>query len=277
MESEQRALTGWGRTAPTVATLVRATADELAADGMLASLAGDRGVIARGLGRSYGDPAQNGGGTVVEIVPGDDAIVLDEQAATVRVDAGVSLDRLLREIVPRGFFVPVTPGTRFVTVGGAVASDIHGKGHHSDGSFGAHVTKMGMLLADGSRRSITSESDPDLWWATIGGMGLTGMITDVSFRVIPVETRHFVVETWRIPNFDALVTAMEENDERYRYSVAWIDLVATGKHLGRSVLSMGNHATLARTRVDGLEGGSAATRTTTRSCFRTSRTAYRTF
>lgn len=245
MESEQRALTGWGRTAPTVATLVRATADELAADGALESLAGERGIIARGLGRSYGDPAQNGGGTVIEIVPGDGAIRLDEDAAIAHVDAGVSLDTLLREIVPRGFFVPVTPGTRFVTVGGAVASDIHGKGHHSDGSFGAHVTRMGMLLADGTRRSITPESDPDLWWATIGGMGLTGLITDVSFRVIPVETRHFVVETWRIPNFDELVTAMEENDDRYRYSVAWIDLVATGQHMGRAVLSMGNHATLA--------------------------------
>lgn len=244
MESEQRALTGWGRTAPTVATLVRATADELIADGVLGSLNGDRGIIARGLGRSYGDPAQNGGGTVIEIVPGDNAIALDEAAAIAHVDAGVSLDLVLREIVPRGFFVPVTPGTRFVTVGGAVASDIHGKGHHSDGSFGAHVTRMGIVLADGTRRSITPESDPDLWWATIGGMGLTGLITDVSFRVIPVETRHFLVETSRIPNFDALVTAMEETDARYRYSVAWIDLVATGKHLGRSVLSVGNHARL---------------------------------
>lgn len=249
VESEQRTLTGWGRTAPTVATLVRATADELAADGVLATLAHDRGVIARGLGRSYGDPAQNGGGTVVEVVPGDDPIVLDEAAAIAHVDAGVSLDTLLREIVPRGFFVPVTPGTRLVTIGGAVASDIHGKGHHADGSFGAHVTRMGLLLADGTHRSITPESDPELWWATIGGMGLTGLITNVSFRVIPVETRHFVVETWRIPNFDALVAAMEANDSRYRYSVAWIDLIATGNSLGRSVLSMGNHATLDELRV----------------------------
>lgn len=245
MESEQRVLTGWGRTAPTVATVVRATADELCSEAGLSSIVGARGAIARGLGRSYGDPAQNGGGAVIELLPGSAPIRLDADAGIAHVDAGVSLDALLREIVPRGWFVPVTPGTRFVTVGGAVASDIHGKGHHADGSFGAHVIRMGLLLADGTRRSITAADEPDLWWATIGGMGLTGVITDVSFRVIPVETRHFVVETRRVPNFDELVDAMETSDRHYRYSVAWIDLVATGKHLGRSVLSMGNHATLA--------------------------------
>ena len=173
METEQRAFTGWGRTAPTTATLVRATADELTGPDGLSTVVGPRGAIARGLGRSYGDPAQNGGGAVIELLAGEAPIRLDTEAGIAHVDAGVSLDQLLREIVPRGFFVPVTPGTRFVTVGGAVASDIHGKGHHSDGSFGAHVTRMGMLLADGSRRSITPSSDPDLWWATIGGMGLT--------------------------------------------------------------------------------------------------------
>ena len=147
-------------------------------------------------------------------------------------------------MVPQGWFVPVTPGTRFVTVGGSVASDIHGKNHHADGSFGAHCTRLGMLMADGSHRSITPESDPDLWWATVGGMGLTGLITDVSFRMIPIESRHCVVDTERVPNLDVLIEKMEASDHLYRYSVAWIDLVATGKHLGRSVLSMGNHASL---------------------------------
>ena len=244
METEQRALTGWGRTAPTVATLVRATADELRSDAGLSAITGGRGVIARGLGRSYGDPAQNGGGAVVEIRPGPDPIRLDEEAGIAHVDAGVSLDTLLREIVPRGWFVPVTPGTRFVTVGGAVASDIHGKNHHADGSFGAHCTRLGMLMADGTHRDVTVADEPDLWWATIGGMGLTGVITDVSFRMIPIETRHCVVDTQRVPNLDLLIEKMEASDHLYRYSVAWIDLVATGRHLGRSVLSMGNHATL---------------------------------
>ena len=244
METEQRAFTGWGRTAPTVATAVRATADELASDHGLSTIRAGRGAIARGLGRSYGDPAQNGGGAVIELLPGADPIRLDESSGIAHVDAGVSLDALLREIIPRGWFVPVTPGTRFVTVGGAVASDIHGKNHHADGSFGAHCTALGMMLADGTRRSITPDTDADLWWATIGGMGLTGLITDVSFRMIPLESRHCVVDTQRVPNLDALIEKMEASDHLYRYSVAWIDLVATGTHLGRSVLSMGNHATL---------------------------------
>ncbi|WP_420453708.1 FAD-binding protein [Ilumatobacter sp.] len=243
MEIERRSLTGWGRTAPSVSALVSATLDELSAGG-LDALTDSRGAIARGLGRSYGDPAQNGGGVVVELEPGDDPIRVDAVAGTASVDAGVSFDQLLRAIVPVGWFVPVTPGTRFVTVGGAVASDIHGKNHHADGSFGAHVRRLGMLMADGSQRSITAESDPDLWWATIGGMGLTGLITEVTFDLIPIESRHCVVDTERVPNLDALIEKMEASDHLYRYSVAWIDLVATGRHLGRSVLSMGNHATL---------------------------------
>jgi decaprenylphospho-beta-D-ribofuranose 2-oxidase len=244
VETEQRAFTGWGRTAPSVATLVRATAEELSSDHGLHAILNGRGAIARGLGRSYGDPAQNGGGTVIELMPGDQPMRVDTAAGVAHVDAGVSLDTLLREIVPQGWFVPVTPGTRFVTVGGAVASDIHGKNHHLDGSFGAHVNRLGMLMADGTRRSITQASDPDLWWATIGGMGLTGLITDASFTLIPIESGHCVVDTQRVPHLDALLEKMEASDHLYRYTVAWIDLVATGKHLGRSVLSMGNHATL---------------------------------
>lgn len=243
MDTEQRTLTGWGRTAPTVSTLVRATAEELQ-DGGLERVVDGRGAIARGLGRSYGDPAQNGGGAVIELQPGDDPIRLDPESGVAHVDAGVSLDALLREIVPHGWFVPVTPGTRFVTVGGAVASDIHGKNHHADGSFGAHVLGLDMLMADGSYRSITPASDTDLWWATIGGMGLTGVITSVSFSLIPIESRHCVVDTQRVPNLDSLIEKMEASDHLYRYTVAWIDLVATGKHVGRSVLSMGNHASL---------------------------------
>jgi decaprenylphospho-beta-D-ribofuranose 2-oxidase len=208
---------------------------------LIRQLAGDRGIIARGLGRAYGDPAQNGGGSVVRLAPG--AIVLDAASATVRVGAGVSLDELLRHIVPRGFFVPVSPGTRFVTVGGAIASDIHGKNHHADGSFGSHVNSMTLLLADGSVRELTTEIDADLWWATIGGMGLTGVIIDATIRLIPIETSRCRVLTERIPNLDALLDAMATGDHLHRYSVAWVDMVATGPHLGRAVLTRGDHAT----------------------------------
>lgn len=240
MRSQEHPLTGWGRTSPSVATLVDLFAKELL-DGGLADVAGPRGVIARGLGRAYGDSAQNGGGSVVRLAPGP--ILLDEAAGTVRVGAGVSLDELLRHLVPRGWFVPVTPGTRFVTVGGAVASDIHGKNHHADGSIGSHLDQLTILLADGAARSISATTDTDLWWATVGGMGLTGIIIDATLRLIPIETSRCLVDTQRVANLDALLAVMEEGDHRYRYSVAWIDLVATGRHLGRAVLTRGDHAT----------------------------------
>ena len=240
MRSRQLELSGWGRTAPTAATVVDADADELDA-GLLDVLAEPRGIIARGMGRAYGDAAQNGGGTVVRLAPGP--ILLDPRAGTVQVGAGVSLDELLRHVVPRGFFVPVSPGTRFVTVGGAIASDIHGKNHHADGTFGAHVDAMTMLLADGTRRTITSASDPLLWWATIGGMGLTGIIVEATVRLLPIETSRCLVLTERVPNLDSLLERMESGDHLHRYSVAWVDMVATGAHLGRAVLTRGDHAT----------------------------------
>jgi decaprenylphospho-beta-D-ribofuranose 2-oxidase len=243
MHADRRALSGWGNTAPTVATVVDLDAADVAHPDLVALLAdADRGVIARGLGRSYGDPAQNAGGTVVRLLDGD--IELDGARGTVTTGGGVSLDTLLRSIVPEGWFVPVTPGTRFVTVGGCIASDVHGKGHHVDGSFGSHVVAMSMLLADGSLTRITAETHPDLWWATIGGMGLTGIIVDATFRLIPIETGHLLVDTERLADLDSLLARMEEADHQYRYSVAWIDLCATGSSLGRSVLGRGNHASL---------------------------------
>ena len=245
MKSERTALAGWGGTAPSVATVIDVRPDELDDADALLSQIGPRGAIARGLGRSYGDPAQNGGGTVIRLQPGADPIRLDADAGTVTVDAGVSLDDLLRVIIPQGWFVPVTPGTRFVTVGGAIASDIHGKNHHVDGTFGAHVSELELLLADGSvRRRSRPASDPDLFWATVGGMGLTGLILRATFDLIPIETQHILVVNERVPNFDALLERMVADDHLYRYSVAWIDLIASGRHLGRAVLGRGNHATL---------------------------------
>lgn len=237
-------LTGWGRTAPSVATVVELDAGPIDGAALVADIRErGRGAIARGLGRSYGDSAQNAGGTVLRLPDAASEISVDADAAVARVGGGVSLDTLLREIVPRGFFVPVSPGTRFVTVGGAIASDIHGKNHHADGSFGDHVTEMTMLLADGSLTTVTPQST-DLWDATVGGMGLTGLIVDATFRLLPVETRHCIVDTQRVSHLDEVMSIMEAEDRNYRYSVAWIDLVATGRQLGRSVLSMANHASL---------------------------------
>ena len=233
-------LAGWGRTAASGARLLPVN------DGNVAEAvrgAPQRGALARGLGRSYGDAAQNGGGLVLRLAGDAGAALLDIAKREVTVGAGVSIDDLLRALVPQGFFVPVTPGTRFVTIGGAVASDIHGKNHHLEGSFGNHVRRISMLLADGSVAELSPTLRADLFWATIGGMGLTGVILDVTINVIPIETSKCIVDTTRAHDLDHVMTLMEEGDDRYRYAVAWIDLMATGRHLGRSILSRGEHAT----------------------------------
>jgi decaprenylphospho-beta-D-ribofuranose 2-oxidase len=202
-----------------------------------------RGGIARGLGRSYGDSAQNGGGVVLRLHDQVLDAVIDEAAGTVTVPAGVSLDDLLRVAVPRGFFVPVSPGTRFVTVGGAIASDIHGKNHHGEGSFGNHVQRLSLLLADGSVVELGPDRRPELFWATVGGMGLTGVILDATVRLLRIQTSRCSVDTTRTPDLDTLLALMDEGDRYYRYSVAWIDLMARGSRLGRSILTRGDHAT----------------------------------
>ena len=240
-----RELTGWGRTAPSVGRLVDADpeADPEAVPDLVRS-AGPRGVIARGLGRSYGDPAQNAGGTVLAPLPS--AIEPPDPAdpdGLVRVSAGTSLHELIGALLPRGRFVPVTPGTRYVTVGGAIACDVHGKSHHRAGSFGDHVVALDLVLADGSTRTVGPDREPDVFWATVGGLGLTGVITSAVLRTIPVETGYAVVTTQRLPDLDAVMAEMAGSDRDHTYSVAWIDTLARGRSMGRSVLSRGEHAT----------------------------------
>ena len=239
-----RSLTGWGRTNPSVADVVELFRSEV--PGALKE-AGPRGALARGLGRSYGDAAQNGGGLVIRLMGSATDAVLDRAAGTVTVSAGASLDELLRLLVPRGFFVPVTPGTRLVTIGGAIASDIHGKNHHVEGSFGNHVLRMSLQLADGSVVELSRDQDPALFWATIGGMGLTGIVLDATLGLLRVETSKMSVDTHRLPDLDTLMSTMADtDDDAHRYSVAWIDLSAKGRQLGRSVLTRGDHAELAQ-------------------------------
>ena len=232
-------LSGWGRANPSIADVLELPGHEVAA---ALKEAGTRGALVRGLGRSYGDAAQNAGGLVLRLQGSAHEAVLHAEQGTVTVPAGVSIDDLLRVIVPRGFFVPVTPGTRFVTIGGAIASDIHGKNHHLDGSFGNHVVAITLLLADGSTIVVGPEQGADLFWATVGGMGLTGAILDATIRLLPIETSRMSVDTTRVPDLDTLFETMNESDDRYRYSVAWIDLVAKGSSLGRSVLTQADHA-----------------------------------
>ncbi|MGY1804683.1 FAD-binding protein [Blastococcus sp. SYSU D00922] len=233
-------LTGWGRTAPTVALLDAVDSEEVAR----AVLAGrpERGLLARGLARSYGDAAQNAGGHVLDMTPLDRVLSADLDTGEVEVEAGISLDRLMTLFVPKGFFVPVTAGTRYVTVGGAIAADIHGKNHHRVGSFSQHVVWLDLLTADGRVRRVGPDSDADLFWATAGGMGLTGVILRARVRMKPIESSQILVDTDRTPDLDALLALLTETDHLYDYSVAWIDCVAKGARMGRSVLTRGRFA-----------------------------------
>jgi decaprenylphospho-beta-D-ribofuranose 2-oxidase len=238
-DTRTEVLTGWGRTAPSAANLVAVSRDA-GVDDLLAH-AGERGIIPRGLGRSYGDAAQNAGGTVLDGTSLTDVIDVDTTRGTVRVAAGISLDALLRFILPLGFFVPVTPGTRFVTVGGALAADVHGKNHHVEGSIANHVDSFVLHTPKGVV-TVTPDSDPELFWGTAGAMGLTGVVTEVVLRLLRVETSLLRTTNERCPDLDSVMARMLEGDADYRYSVAWIDCVARGASLGRSILSRGDHA-----------------------------------
>lgn len=234
-------LTGWGRTAPSAAHVV--SPDSVAEVGQLLERTWRRGVVPRGLGRSYGDAAQNARGTVLDTTRLSALRSFDPDRGLIHVEAGTSLDSLLRAFVPLGFFLPVTPGTRFVTVGGALAADIHGKNHHLEGSFANHVEGF-TLRAPSETLDVTPTDEPDLFWGTAGGLGLTGVITDARFHLLPIETSLMLVDTERVNDLDSLMDRMVGGDQRYRYSVAWIDCLASGKSLGRSVLTRGDHAPL---------------------------------
>lgn len=234
-------LTGWGRTAPSrsrVASVDAASVPEIV------RAAGPRGVLARGLGRSYGDAAQNAGGTVLARLPSRIELIRGYGGvdSTVGVSAGTSIDELIRALVPTGHFVPVSPGTRQVTVGGAIASDVHGKNHHGHGSIGRHVVSLDLVVADGTVRTIGPDSEPELFWSTVGGMGLTGVIVSAVLRVPAVVTGWMRVRTERLPDLGTLISRMREADREATYSVAWIDTLARGASLGRSVLTLGEHA-----------------------------------
>jgi decaprenylphospho-beta-D-ribofuranose 2-oxidase len=199
-------------------------------------------VLARGLGRSYGDACYNSAGATVLMERLDRFLSFDAGTGMLDCEAGVSFVQLLETFVPRGFFPPVTPGTKFVTVGGALACDVHGKNHHVDGSFSRHVLDFDLLTADGTVVRCSRTENADLFRATVGGMGLTGIVTRLRFALRRMETSYVSVDYERAANLRDALERLEARDAHYRYSVAWIDCLAGGPSLGRSVLMRGNPA-----------------------------------
>lgn len=202
-------------------------------------------VIPRGLGRSYGDASLNEGAGVVLHERLNRFIAFDPATGVLECEAGATIAEIIDAFLPRGFFPPVTPGTKFVTVGGAIAADIHGKNHHSDGSFAGAVLDFVLLTPSGERLTCSRESHPDLFWATLGGMGLTGAVVSARLRLLPVESSWITVRYARSGSLDETIAHFRERFEKHRYSVAWIDCLKGGASMGRSVLMGGDHAPIA--------------------------------
>ena len=258
LQTSTKTLTGWGRTAPTTAEVL-STPDIDVISKAVAQVADSnadkpshlqRGVIARGMGRSYGDPAMNGGGLVIDMQQLNKIHDIDPDTAVVDVDAGVTLDQLMKAALPYGLWVPVLPGTRQVTIGGAIGPDIHGKNHHSAGSFGNHVKSMELLVADGRVLHLEPEGTPDdpngeLFWATVGGMGLTGIILRAQINMTRTETAYFIADGDMTHTLDETIEFHSDGSEHnYTYSSAWFDAISPEPKLGRAAISRGSLATL---------------------------------
>ncbi|MFD5872503.1 FAD-binding protein [Streptomyces sp. NPDC060322] len=240
MSVDTVSLTGWGRTAPTTALRFRPRTYEDAAVAVRGR--GPRGVVARGLGRAHGDAAQNAGGSVVDMTALDRIRAVDAVAGTVVCDAGVSLHRLMATLLPLGWFLPVTPATRQVTVGGAIGSDVHGRNHRTAGSFARHVRSLELLTADGEVRTVLPGTD--LFAATTGGLGLTGVILSATLGLRPVATSLMSVDTARAADLDGALARLSACGDHTPYAAAWIDLLARGRSTGRAIVTRAEHAPL---------------------------------
>jgi len=198
-------------------------------------------VLAHGLGRSYGDSCLNVGAGLVRTTSLDRLLAFDTARGVLRAEAGLTLDALHRLTVPRGWFVAVTPGTRFVTLGGAVANDVHGKNHHVAGSFGCHVRRLALRRSDGTVLECGPDTETALFAATVGGLGLTGLIEWVELALAPLPSSDVEVENLRFDRLEAFFDLSEDSKD-WPYTVAWVDGLAGGEHLGRGIFSRGRPA-----------------------------------
>jgi FAD/FMN-containing dehydrogenase len=228
-------ISGWGKYPLIDANVMTARSVRELREG----LAAVSPVIPRGLGRSYGDSSLSE--NILSLLRLNRMLAFDEEAGVLTCEAGVSLGEVEEVFVPRGWFLPVVPGTKFVTVGGAIASDVHGKNHHKEGAFSDHVLSLELLLPDGSVQNCSPEENRELFRATCGGMGLTGVILSARFRLKSIQTAFIRQHTVKAADLDEIMDLFDANRD-VTYSVAWIDCLARGAGLGRSVLMLGEHA-----------------------------------
>lgn len=233
-------LAGWGQNLRAECLLI-----EPRASSEVANVIDYSGSIARGLGRSYGDCAINAGGQVIGVTRMNRLLNFDESSGTLTCEGGTSLEEIIENFAPRGWFPMITPGTKFVTVGGCIANDVHGKAHHAQGCFSNCVDSMMVLLAGGEVVTASRKQNPDLFWASFGGMGLLGLILIATIRLRKIETTYFKQKSIRVNNLEAMLAALDEYDHVFPYSVATLDVLATGERLGKGVLTVGNNAQLA--------------------------------
>jgi len=201
-------------------------------------------IVPRGLGRSYGDQAVNDGRYVAICTKLNRFLKFDQEEGILECEAGVNLEEIIQVVGPKGWFPMICPGTKFVTIGGAIANDIHGKAHHIDGSFVNCVISFTILLADGSIVEASRTANSDLFWANFGGLGLLGIILTAKLKLRKIQTTYFRQKAVAIRNLDHMLEALEKYDHEFNYSVAWINVMKRGKQLGSGVLSLGNPANL---------------------------------
>lgn len=207
----------------------------------------ENSIIARGMGRSYGDSAN--APKVLNTIQIDHFIDFDEVTGVLTAEAGITLREILSVIVPKGWFLPVTPGTSYVTLGGAIASDVHGKNHHVAGTFGQYVKSLSILLGTGEVVITSQQAYGDLFHATCGGMGLTGVIISATLQLTPIRSSLINQKTIKVDCIEAACDAFD-NNRNATYSVAWIDCLGKGKNLGRSILMLGEHAEQGELKID---------------------------
>jgi decaprenylphospho-beta-D-ribofuranose 2-oxidase len=239
MHFQEEVLTGWGNIPHSISKVAYPREEQ----DIKGSLVADK-FIARGLGRSYADQSTNTGHKVLRLEKMNHFLSFDEATGVLECEAGLTLEEIIQTLTPRGWFPMITPGTKYITIGGAIANDIHGKAHHADGSFVNCVYDFTILLADNRIIKASREENADLFWANFGGLGLLGVILTARVQLRKVETTYFVQKAVAAKNLDDMLKAIDASDKDYSSSVAWIDSLAKGKKLGRGVLTMGNHAKL---------------------------------